>query len=128
MGRSSCFWYDGGLLPPTPPGFPPGLPLNPEGGALFVGARGMLMHETYGERPMLIGEGLNDIAKAVPQSLPRIQGGLQGHEMNWVRAIRGEEAISCPFQYAAPLVRRWVLEWSPCWPIRPSTMTPPPGG
>jgi hypothetical protein len=85
------------------------LPLNPEGGVLFVGARGMLMHETYGERPMLIGEGLNEAAKAVPQSLPRIQGGLQGHEMNWIRAIRGEEGVSCPFQYAAPLVETMGL-------------------
>jgi predicted dehydrogenase len=108
-GPFKLFWYDGGLLPPTPPGFPPGLPMNPEGGVLFVGTRGMLVHETYGERPMLIGEGLNEVAKAVPQSLPRIQGGLQGHEMNWIRAIRGEEAVSCPFQYAAPLVETMGL-------------------
>jgi predicted dehydrogenase len=105
----TLIWYDGGLLPPTPPGFPPGLPMNPEGGVLFVGAHGMLMHETYGERPMLIGEGLNDVAKTVPQSLPRIQGGLYGHEMNWVRAIRGDEAISSPFSYAAPLVETMGL-------------------
>ncbi len=108
-GPFSLIWYDGGLLPPTPPGFPAGLPMSPEGGVLFVGARGMLMHETYGERPMLIGEGLDDAAKAVPQTLPRIQGGLQGHEMNWVRAIRGEEAVSCRFEYAAPLVETMGL-------------------
>jgi hypothetical protein len=63
----------------------------------------MLMHETYGEKPILIGEGLNEAAAAVPQSLPRVQGGLNGHEMNWIRAIRGEEAISCPFDYAVRL-------------------------
>jgi predicted dehydrogenase len=108
-GPVQLYWYDGGLLPPTPPGFPPGLPMNPEGGVLFVGARGMLMHETYGERPMLIGQGLDEAAKAVPHSLPRIQDGLQGHEMNWIRAIRGEEAASCPFEYAAPLVETMSL-------------------
>jgi hypothetical protein len=69
----------------------------------------MLMHETYGERPMLIGQGLDEAAKAVPHSLPRIQDGLQGHEMNWIRAIRGEEAASCPFEYAAPLVETMSL-------------------
>jgi predicted dehydrogenase len=108
-GPLRLIWYDGGLLPPTPPGFPPTLPMNPEGGVLYIGARGMLMHETYGQRPMLIGEGLEDAARVVPVSLPRIQGGLPGHEMNWVRAIRGEEAISCPFEYAAPLVETMGL-------------------
>ena len=96
-------WYDGGLLPPTPPGFPPSLSMGADGGVLFMGSKGMLMHETYGEKPILIGEGLNEAAAAVPQSLPRVQGGLNGHEMNWIRAIRGEEAISCPFDYAVRL-------------------------
>ena len=96
-------WYDGGLMPATPAAFPAGLKMNPDGGVLFVGSKGMLMHETYGEKPILIGEGLDEAAKSVPQSLPRIIGGLEGHEMNWIRAIRGEEDISCPFEYAVPL-------------------------
>jgi len=108
-GPLRLIWYDGGLLPPTPEGFPPDLPMNPVGGVLFMGSRGMLMHETYGEKPMLIGEGLDEAAKSVPQSLPRIQGGLSGHEMNWIRAIRGEEKVSCPFEYAAPLVETMGL-------------------
>ena len=102
-------WYDGGILPPTPPGFPPGLTMNPDGGVLFVGAKGMLMHETYGEKPVLIGEGLEEKAKKIPQTLPRIIGGLGGHEQNWIRAIRGEENISCPFDYAVPLNETMIL-------------------
>jgi len=102
-------WYDGGLLPPTPPGFPADLTMSPEGGVLFVGARGMLMHETYGEKPKLIGEGLDEKGQRIPQSLPRIKGGLGGHEMNWIRAIRGEEKISCPFEYAVPLNETMIL-------------------
>ncbi|HEY8571072.1 Gfo/Idh/MocA family oxidoreductase [Phenylobacterium sp.] len=102
-GPLSLTWYDGGLLPPTPAGFPAELKMSPDGGVLFMGARGMLMHETYGEKPVLIGDGLTEAAAAVPRSLPRVQGGMAGHEMNWIRAIRGEEAISCPFEYAVPL-------------------------
>jgi len=102
-------WYDGGLLPPTPPGFPPERRMSPDGGVLFVGSRGMLMHETYGSRPVLIGEGLEERAKKVPQSLPRIQGGMAAHEMNFIRAIRGEEAASCPFDYAVPLNETMIL-------------------
>jgi predicted dehydrogenase len=102
-------WYDGGLLPPTPKGFPADLQMSPEGGVLFVGSRGMLMHETYGQKPTLIGDGLEATAKRIPQSLPRIQDGMAGHEMNWIRAIRGEEKISCPFEYAVRLNETMIL-------------------
>ena len=102
-GPLSLIWYDGGLLPPTPHGFPTTMSMSGDGGVLFVGAHGMLMHETYGEKPVLIGEGLEEKARKIPRSLPRIQGGMAGHEMNWIRAIRGEEAISCPFEYATRL-------------------------
>ena len=108
-GALRMTWYDGGILPPTPPGFPPGLTMSPDGGVLFVGAKGMLMHETYGEKPTLIGEGLEEKAKKIPQTLPRIAGGLGGHEQNWIRAIRGEEKISCPFDYAVPLNETMIL-------------------
>jgi len=108
-GPIAMTWYDGGLLPPTPPGFPANLTMSAEGGTLFVGARGMLLHETYGEKPVLIGEGLEEKAKRIPQSLPRIAGGIGGHEMNWIRAIRGEEKVSCPFEYAVPLNETMIL-------------------
>jgi predicted dehydrogenase len=103
-------WYDGGILPETPAGFPANLKMSPDGGVLFVGAKGMLMHETYGEKPVLIGEGLDEKAKKIAPSLPRIAaGGMAAHEMNWVRAIRGEEKISCPFEYATRLNETMIL-------------------
>jgi hypothetical protein len=103
-------WYDGGILPETPPGFPANLKMSPDGGVLFVGAKGMLMHETYGEKPVLIGEGLDEKARKIAPSLPRIaDGGMAAHEMNWIRAIRGEEKISCPFEYATRLNETMIL-------------------
>jgi predicted dehydrogenase len=108
-GKLSMTWYDGGILPPTPPGFPAELSMSPEGGVLFVGTKGMLMHDTYGEKPVLIGEGLTEKAAKIPKSLPRIKGGLDGHEQNWVRAIRGEEPVSCPFEYGARLNETMIL-------------------
>jgi hypothetical protein len=102
-------WYDGGILPETPHNFPAALKMNPDGGVLFVGAKGMLMHDTYGEKPVLIGEGLDEKAKKITPSLPRILGGINGHEMNFIRAIRGEEKISCPFEYAVPLNETMIL-------------------
>jgi predicted dehydrogenase len=108
-GPLKLTWYDGGLMPPTPEGMPAGRRMDPGGGVLFVGDRGMLMHETYGSNPTLIGEGVEERAAAVPRTLPRIEGGIGGHEMNWIRAIRGEEAISSPFEVAVPLNETMIL-------------------
>ena len=108
-GPLGLTWYDGGIMPPTPRGLPPGVKMNPGGGVLYIGDRGMLMHETYGEKPVMIGKGLEERAKRIPVSLPRIQGGMGGHEMNWMRAIRGQEAISSPFEVAVPLNESMIL-------------------
>jgi hypothetical protein len=83
--------------------------MSPDGGVLFVGSKGMIMHETYGEKPVLIGEGLEARAQKIAMTLPRIQGGMGGHEQNWIRAIRGEEKISCPFEYGVRLNETMIL-------------------
>ncbi len=108
-GPVTMTWYDGGLMPPTPDAMPATARMNPDGGVLYVGEAGMLMHNTYGEKPVLIGDGVAARAAAVPVSLPRILGGRDGHEMNWIRAIRGEEAISSPFAVAVPLNETMIL-------------------
>ena len=102
-------WYDGGLMPPTPLNLPAGVAMNPGGGVLFVGDKGMLMHETYGEKPVLIGDGVAERAAAIPQSLPRIAGSRDGHEMNWIAAIRGEAKASSPFAEATLLNETMLL-------------------
>jgi predicted dehydrogenase len=102
-------WYDGGMMPPTPKDLPADFKIDPNGGVMFVGDRGLLFHETYGNRPRLVGEGLEERAAAIPQSLPRIQGSIGGHEQNWIRAIKGQEKISCPFEYAVGLNETMVL-------------------
>ena len=96
-------WFDGGLMPPTPQIAPEDYELDPGGGVMYVGERGLLIHDTYGLNPRFLGEGLDEAAAAVPVSLPRIEGGMDAHEHNWLRAIREEEAVSCPFEYAADL-------------------------
>ncbi len=42
-GPLKLTWYDGGLMPPTPEGIPSGY-MDPGGGVMFVGDRGVLMH------------------------------------------------------------------------------------
>lgn len=108
-GPVTLKWYDGGLAPATPHGLPAGVTMSEEGGVLFVGDQGSLLHETYGEKPTVFGAEAQARAAKIPQSIARIQGGIRGHEKNWARAIRGEETISCPFEHAAQLTETMLL-------------------
>ena len=108
-GAVRLTWYDGGLMPPTPTDLPPGMAMDPGGGVLYIGDNGKLMHETYGEKLVLIGAGTEERAAAVPMTLPRIAGGRDGHERNWINAIRGQEGASSPFADAVPLNEAMLL-------------------
>lgn len=99
-------WYDGGLMPRRPEGLPGDVELEREGGVIFVGERGLLMHETYGRNPRLFPEALMEEAEAVPQRYARIEG---SHEMNWVNACKGIGEATSPFSYAAPLTEVMLL-------------------
>ena len=117
-------WYDGGLLPPTPVQAPDGFTLDPNGGVIFVGERGLLIHETYGENPRFLSNDpavdLEAEAADVPVSLPRIEGGRGAHEMNWVRAIQGTGAGLEPVRVRRPTSTRSCSWASPrCGPGSP---------
>ncbi len=99
-------WYDGGLLPPKPAEL--GVEeLNKGGGALLIGSKGKLLHDTYGMRPRLLPKSLHDSVGKPPQKLPRIAG--EDHEMNWVAAAKGTAQSSSPFEYAARLTEVMLL-------------------
>lgn len=99
-------WYDGGLMPPRPPELPDDLALNREGGVIFVGEKGILMHETYGSKPRLFPDALMQQTAAVPRSIPRIE---QSHELNWAAACKGNAQASSPIDYAAQLTEVMLL-------------------
>nr|WKN38780.1 Gfo/Idh/MocA family oxidoreductase [Tunicatimonas sp. TK19036] len=102
-------WYDGGLMPQRPSVLPDDVVLDPGGGVIFVGEKGILMHETYGANPQMYPQSLMEDYADVPQTYERIKGGRDQHEMNWIRAIQGEEKASSPFEYAAPLTETMLL-------------------
>jgi predicted dehydrogenase len=99
-------WYDGGLLPPKPVELGEE-DLNKGGGALLVGSKGKLLHDTYGYKPRLLPQSLHDSFGTPPQKLPRIPN--EAHEMNWVDAAKGKTEASCPFEYAARLTEVMLL-------------------
>jgi hypothetical protein len=110
-------WYDGGLLPPRPAEFSDEIierngrkmykeQVNPDGGVMFIGSKGKLMHETYGYKPQLLPHALHESYGTPKETLPRIQ---TTHEMNWVEAAKGNAQASSPFEYAARLVEVMLL-------------------
>jgi hypothetical protein len=110
-------WYDGGLLPPRPAEFSDEViekngrkqykeQVNPDGGVMFIGSKGKLMHETYGYKPQLLPHSLHESYGKPKETLPRIQ---TTHEMNWVEAAKGNAQASSPFEYAARLVEVMLL-------------------
>lgn len=99
-------WYDGGLMPPRPAGLPDDAELDRSGGVMYVGSRGILIHETYGRNPQLFPEFLAQEAKDVPERYPRIE---ESHQMNWVKACKEGGQASCPFDYASRLTEIMLL-------------------
>jgi predicted dehydrogenase len=108
-------WVDGGLMPGRPDLLPDNVPLDPGGGAIFIGDKGILVHGTYGARPKLYPESLMDVAAKVPKTYPRIEKNNDGpnsehkHRMNWANAIKGKEKATCPFEYASRLTETMLL-------------------
>ena len=99
-------WYDGGLMPPRPELLPPDVPMEREGGVIFVGDRGILLHETYGRNPLLFPVELQEEAATVPQTYARIE---ESHVMNWALACKGQATATTPFDYAARLTEVMLL-------------------
>src|SRR6266581_2745103 len=99
-------WYDGGLMPNKPEELGDE-ELKKEGGALLIGSKGKLLHDTYGFKPRLLPKSLHDSFGKPPQKLPRIAG--EAHEMNWLDAAKGRVEASCPFEYAARLTEVMLL-------------------
>jgi predicted dehydrogenase len=108
-GPLKLTWYDGGLAPPNVRDLPEGRIVEEEGGVFYIGDKGRLIHDTYGAKPTLLGADAIARGAKIEPSLPRIQDGSKGHEMNWIRAIRGEETISSPFEQAGPLNETMLL-------------------
>lgn len=108
----TLIWNDGGLMPPRPEALPDDVPLDRGGGVIFVGEKGILMHETYGRNPRLFPEALHQVAARVPERYPRLEkeGEEQvRHRVIWAQAAKGQGKASCPFDYAGPLTEVMLL-------------------
>jgi predicted dehydrogenase len=101
-------WYDGGILPERPEDLEPERKL-PESGTIFVGDKGKMWCETYSESPRLIPETAMAAFVRPPKTLPRVPGGRDGHEKNWLDAIRQQGQAVSHFDYAGPFTETVLL-------------------
>ena len=105
-------WNDGGLMPPRPEALPEDIPMQRGGGCIFLGEKGILMHDTYGEEPQIFPVKLREAAEKVPKSYARIPTDEEGkalHHMNWALAAKGQGHSTSPFEYSTRLTEVMLL-------------------
>ena len=87
MPEVEVHWYDGGMMPDRPKGFPEGKQLMQSGGGLtiFHGTKDTLICGCYGQNPWLLSGRVPNAPK-VCRRVPKAMNG--GHEMDWVRACK----------------------------------------
>ena len=108
-GPLTVHWYDGGLLPPTPPGIDPDDPKqrlgDDENGILFVGERGCITAGGWSGMPRLLPLELHQDYKRPAKTLPRVEG----HHADWLQACKGGRPASGNFGYGAKLTELVLL-------------------
>ena len=102
------YWYDGGLMPARPAFLPDDvtLPRGDGGGGVFIGSKGILTYDTYGNNPRVYPESVAQAAERVPKTFPRIE---VPHEVNFAQACKGDAKASSPFEYASALTETMLL-------------------
>ena len=80
-------WYDGGMMPNRPEGFPQGRQLMGSGGGLtiFHGTKDTLLCGCYGAGPWLLSGRVPNVPKTVRRVENAVRG---GHEQDWIRACK----------------------------------------
>jgi hypothetical protein len=107
MPEVKVIWYDGGLRPRLPEGFPANKDLNDEGGGvIFHGTKDTLICGCYGVRPWL----LSGRTPSAPKVLREV---TTSHEMDWVRACKEDASnrieTASPFSEAGPFNEMVVM-------------------
>lgn len=103
-------WYDGGLLPPRPEQLEPGRMMgDKDGGALFIGDKGIIMCGCYGKNPRIVPETKMREYKRPAGTIPRVKDGMDGHEKNWLDACKGGPPAGSNFDYAGPFTETVVM-------------------
>src|SRR5512133_2125142 len=86
LPQVEVIWYDGGLQPAKPEGWPAGKNMNDQGGGvIFHGTKDKLICGCYGVNPWLLS-GRKPQAPQTERRVPNATRG--GHEMDWIRTCK----------------------------------------
>jgi len=99
-------WYDGGKLPPRPPGMEPDDQM-PDNGIIFVGSKGAMICGGWSGPPKLLpATRMNDF-KAPPKTIPR----SIGHRAEWIQACKDNkpEDARAGFAYSGPFTEALLV-------------------
>ena len=101
-------WYDGGLMPEYPKGWPEGKSMNDAGGALvFYGTKDTLICGCYGVRPWLLS------GRPIPEPTMTREVPNGNHFLDFVRACKespeSRVKTTSDFAYAGPLNEMVVM-------------------
>ena len=104
-------WYDGGIKPVMPKGWPAGKNMNDSGGAaIFYGTKDTLICGCYGVNPWLLS-GRKPASPATQREVADAMRG--GHEMDWVAACKENPAsrrkVASDFSEAGPFNEMVVM-------------------
>ena len=107
-------WYDGGIRPAMPSGWPEGRSMDVGGGGcIFYGTKDTMVCGASGRRPWLIS---GRVPTNVPKTQREVTGDddrLGGHEMDWVRACKesteSRVETASPFREAGPFNEMVVM-------------------
>jgi len=107
MPEVEVIWYDGGIQPMKPDGWPDGRDMNNKGGGvLFHGTKDTLVCGCYGRDPWL----LSGRTPTVEPSMRKVE---LTHEMDWVRACKespeSRVETASPFREAGPFNEMVVM-------------------
>lgn len=108
MPEVEVHWYDGGMMPDRPAGFPQGKELMGEGGGLciFHGTKDTLICGCYGVNPWLLSGRVPN----APKTERRVEG---SHEQDWIRACKESKGsrveTKSPFSQAGPFNEMVVM-------------------
>lgn len=103
-------WMDGGIQPTRPESVGANVTMGDGGnGVIMQGSKGIMMCGTYGMNPRLFPESLEEQAKSVAETLPRVP---EGHYVQWVNAcVAGYKKNECSsdFDIAGPLTESILM-------------------
>ncbi len=106
QGDVTVHWMDGGIQPTRPDELGADEMFGDGGnGTLFIGTKGKMMSNTYGDKARLLPLSKNENLN-VAQKFARVPNQANGHYGQWVEgciAGYGKKELSSPFEIAGPL-------------------------